>query len=87
MSTLDGEHARKMTFQVARVNKALGSVSKIVTNGNRVVFDQSGSYIENTWTKDKIWLREDNGVYVLDMLVAPPGKRNESGFTRPGTTQ
>ena len=61
MSTLDGEHARKMTFQVARVNKALGSVSKIVNNGNRVVFDQSGSYIENTWTKDRIWLREDNG--------------------------
>ena len=84
MSTLDGEHARKMTFQVARVNKALGSVSKIVANGNRVIFDQNGSFIENIWTKDKIWLREDNGVYVLDMVVAPPEKKMESGFTRPG---
>jgi hypothetical protein len=73
-----------MTFQVAGVNKALGSVSKIVANGNRVIFDQNGSFIENVWTKDKIWLREDNGVYVLDMVVAPPEEKVESGFTRPG---
>jgi hypothetical protein len=84
MSTLDGEHTRRMTFQVAGVNKALGSVSKIVANGNRVIFDQNGSFIENVWTKDKIWLREDNGVYVLDMVVAPPEEKVESGFTRPG---
>ena len=73
-----------MTFQVAKVNKALGSVSKIVANGNRVIFDQRGSFIENTWTKDRIWLREDNGVYVLDMIVAPPENGWKSGFTRPG---
>ena len=84
MSTLDGERARKMTFQVARVNKALGYVSKIVANGNRVIFDQNGSFIENIWTKDRIWLREDNGVYVLDIIVAPPEKKAESAFTRPG---
>lgn len=81
MCTPDGNHMRQMTFQVAAVNKALGSVSKIVNNGNRVVFDVDGSYIENKWSKDKLWLREDNGVYVLDMLVAP---NNESGFGRPG---
>jgi hypothetical protein len=84
LSTPDGGQARKMTFQVAKVNKALGSVSKIVANENRVIFDPHGSYIENVWTKDKLWMREDNGVYVLDMLVAPPGGEDESGFTRPG---
>ena len=73
-----------MTFQVARVNKALGSVSKIVANGNRVIFDPNGSFIENVWTKDRIWMREDNGVYVLDMIVAPPEKNVKSGFTRQG---
>ena len=73
-----------MTFQVAAVNKALGSVSKIVANGNRVVFAQDGSFIENEWSKDRLCLREDNGVYVLDMLVAPPGKRLEVGFVRQG---
>ena len=42
MSTADGPHLRKVTFQVATVNKAYGSVSKMVRNGNRVVFDTSG---------------------------------------------
>ena len=54
MSTEDGTQLRKVTFpsgkrQQANVKKALGSVSKTVRNGNRVVFDTSGSYIE---TKD-----------------------------------
>lgn len=38
--TLDGKHKRSMTFQVARVKKALGPVSQMVQNNNRVVFDQ-----------------------------------------------
>ena len=37
-------------ISVAKVNKALGSVSKMVRNGNRVVFDAMGSYIENVQT-------------------------------------
>ena len=68
------------------MNKALGSVSKIVNNGDRVVFDMDGSYIENKWSNDRLWLREDNGVYVLDMLVAPNNvNHNDSIFGRPGT--
>ena len=73
----------QMTSQVAAVNKALGSVSKIVNNGNRVIFDMDGSYIENKWSKDRLWLREDNDVYVLDMMVAPNSfNHNESFFGR-----
>ena len=45
----------------------------MVRNGNRVVFDKSGSYIESLQTGEKMWLREDSGAYVLDVLVAPPG--------------
>ena len=84
MCTADGNHMRRMTFQVAAVNKALGSVSKMVENGNKVVFARDGSYIENEWSQDRLWLREDNGVYVLDMLVAPPDNPPESGFGRQG---
>ena len=39
-----------MAFQVAGVSKALCAVSRIVGNGNRVIFDhpnEGGSYIEN----------------------------------------
>ena len=64
MSTADGAHLRKVTFQGANVNKAYGSVSKMVRNGNRVVFDTSGSYIENKMTRD--------------MMVAPPGREQKS---------
>ena len=83
---------RKMKFQVAKVKKALGSVSEMVDSGNRVVFDtdEGGydiSYIENKKTRDKVWLRRENGVYVLDMMVAPPNfdsGTQQPGFTRPG---
>ena len=75
--TLDGQQRRSMTFQVARVKKALGSVSQMVKNGNKLVFDQDSSgkhmsYIQIKRTNEKIWLRQENGVYVLDLMVAPP---------------
>ena len=38
--TLDGQQRRSMTFHVARVKKALGSVSQMVKNGNKLVSDQ-----------------------------------------------
>ena len=83
LATPDGAHARLMTFQVAKVSKALGRVSKIVSNGNRVVFDGSGSYIENLRSGDKLWPREERGVYVVDIVVAPPDKPASSDFVRP----
>ena len=67
MSTADGAQLRKVTFQVANVNKALGSVSKMVRKGNRVVFDTSGSHVENRMKKDTLWLRQTDGVYVVDI--------------------
>ena len=94
LATVQGESIRKMDFQVTNVTKALGSVSKMVSNGNKVVFDTDAqgnchSYIEKKGTGEKLWLRERNGVYVLDVLVAPPGYSGEvddygqpKGFTR-----
>ena len=38
LSTLDWSSIRNVTFQVTDVTKALGSVSKIVANGNKVDF-------------------------------------------------
>ena len=80
--TLDGQQRRSMTFQVARVKKALGSVTHVVKNGNKLVSDQENcgkdtSYIQNKRTNEKIWLRQQNGVYVLDLMVAPPQMSND----------
>ena len=80
VTTQDGNNERAMTFQVADVDKALGSVRQIVSNKNRVVFDQDErgkdiSFIQNKVTKEKMPLRVENGVYVLDLVVGPPRQR------------
>ena len=71
------ECSRAMTFQVVTVKKVLGSVSQMVKNGNKPVFDQDSSgkdmsYIQNKRSNEKTWLRQENGVYILDLMVAPP---------------
>ena len=75
-----------MAFQVAGVSKALGAVSRIVGNGNRVIFDhpnEGGSYIENKVTGKKTPLRQHNGVYYLDVWYKP-GDEVKQGFPRQG---
>ena len=79
MVTAEGQ-MRKMLFQVAKTTKALGSVSKIVANGNSVTFDSSGSYIYNKTTGEYTALREENGVYLLDVCVAPAAWKPEQGI-------
>lgn len=77
ISSADGTKVRDMTFQVANVKKALGSVSQMVRRGNKVVFDRDDNgkdlaYIENKRSKERMYMRQEKGVYVLDVLVAPP---------------
>ena len=78
--TLDGQQRRSMTFQVARVKKALGSVSQMVKNGSKLVFDQKNSgkdtsYIQNKRTNEKIWLRQENSCVRLGLDGSTPAKR------------
>ena len=60
---------RNITAQVCDVNKALLSVKKVVAAGNRVIFDDEGSYIEDKKTKEKMWIKEENGMYILRLWV------------------
>ena len=60
---------RILTAQVCDVNKALLSVRKVVAAGNRVVFDDDGSFIEDKRTMEKMWLQEANGMYMLKMWI------------------
>jgi hypothetical protein len=64
---------RNLTAQVCEVNKALLSVRKVVQAGNRVVFDTEGSFIEDKTTGQKMWLKEENGMYMLRMWVKSGG--------------
>jgi hypothetical protein len=53
--------------------KFLASVSRMNQAGHRVVFDdvESGSYIENKVTGVKTWLKQEGGVFFLDLWVSP----------------
>ena len=62
---------RSITAQVCEVNKALLSASKAVAPGNNVVFgDGDGtSYIEDTTTRERMWLEAEGGMFALKMWV------------------
>ena len=63
--------AQGVTAQVCAVNKTLMSVSKIAAKGNRVVFDDDGSYIEDKATGERTWMRQVGGMYHIKMWGLP----------------
>ena len=81
MLRVDGTDSgpRGVTAQVCDVHRPLMSVKRVCKNGNRVVFDDDGSYVENKRTGEKIVIEEDDGDYVLDVWVKL-GKEEEPPF-------
>jgi hypothetical protein len=83
--TTEGEE-EEMTFQVAEVNKALGSISYLVDRGYKVVFDQDEktgkdvSYMMHKATGRTTKFRRERNVWILDVLV----EADEAGFHRQG---
>ena len=45
------------------------SVKKVTSTGNRVVFEEGNCYIEDIKSGEKIWLREEGGMFMLKMWV------------------
>ena len=64
--------SKKMVLQVCDVNQGLLSVSKATAAGNRVIFDDDGSYIENKVSGERTWLKKQNGMYMLKLWVERP---------------
>ena len=78
----DGER-KAMNFQVTDCKKPLASVAKIIERGNRVVFDQDGSFIENKVTGKKIKLERERGTFVMVVEFEMNEAENQkSGFRR-----
>ena len=65
-------------------NKFLASVSRINQAGHRVVFDdpRQGSYIESKSNGSKTFLRQESGVFYLDLWINP-----DSIFARQGVAR
>ena len=83
--TTDGKDLN-WTFQVAEVNKVLASVSYLVDNRHRVVFDkdeitgQDMSCIINKQTGEEVKMRRNNNVWVIDAFV---DEGDDEHFGRP----
>ena len=75
----------EIMFQVAKINKPLLSVSKLIDSEMRVVFDKSGSNIYNKVTGDIVRIKRERGVFVLEAFTnedpAKPAKAH-TGFSR-----
>ena len=68
-----------MTSQICAVNKTLMSVSKVAAQGNRVVFDDEGSYIDDNGSGERTWMQQVGGMYMFKMWVSRKTTK-EAGF-------
>ena len=64
--------SKGMVLQVCDVNQGLLSTAKMTKAGNRVVFDEDGSYIENKASGHKTWMKERAGMYMIKLWVKRP---------------
>jgi hypothetical protein len=78
----DGKR-KAMNFQVTDCKKPLASVAKIIEKGNRVVFDEDGSFIMNKATGEKIKLERERGTFVMVVeFEMDETEGSKSGFRR-----
>ena len=63
----------KLKAQVTEVNKALLSVSRLVSVGNRVVFDSEGSYIVDKQNGECMQMHDNGSMFLLKMWCRKGG--------------
>ena len=77
-----------MTFQVAKVTKALASVSKMCAHNQGVIYHppwhEHGSYVYNWDIDEHTGMLIKDGVYVLDTMSAPSMYQSKPSFGGPG---
>eukprot|EP00974_Lingulodinium_polyedra_P094412 9151193-Lingulodinium_polyedra.AAC.1 len=71
-----------MKMAVADVSKVLASVARMCECGNRVVFDEEGSYVQNKKTGMKTNIEKRSGVYVMDLMVKQESRGPAQGQSR-----
>ena len=74
-----GSSEQLLSFQICEVHKPLLSVSKLLTVGKRVIFDDQWSYIEDKVTGERLTLIPKDGLFELHCWVRP-----EQDFPRQG---
>ena len=79
MGVMEDGSVKGVTAQICAVDKTLMSVSKVASKGDRIVFDDDGSYIEHKATGERSWLTQSGGMYYLKMWVSRKSSA-EAGF-------
>eukprot|EP00969_Alexandrium_andersonii_P225546 9960554-Alexandrium_andersonii.AAC.1 len=69
----------RITFQVAEVKRPFLAVSILAKAGDDVYFTSSGGKIANRKSQRAINFPMVDGVYVLEMLIAPPRADSAGG--------
>ena len=73
----EGGSVGGITLQLTDVLKPLASVSQICEAGNRVVFEDTGGYIENIKSGTRTPIRKAGKAYKLDLWVKAREKEDE----------
>ena len=65
-----------MKFNVADVKKPLAAAAKVVEAGNRIVLDPdpNKSFIENVETKERMRVKKEKGVYIIEVKYEDGGE-------------
>ena len=75
--------AMKIDFDIAKVTRPLLSVHKMTSNGHKVIFDDSGGYIQVKGSSNRIKLRPEGRLFMLDLWVKVPQEiADSSPFVR-----
>ena len=82
LTTNEG-HRRNVVFQIVKVKRILLSARRMAKGGNRTILDEKNPYVENTATKERIQLRMEGSLYVMDFWVKSDTTKRE-GFIRQG---
>ena len=84
MCTEESEVEHNITMQVADVTRALMSVSRAVDAGNRIVFDDKWSYIEDKRSGQRTTIQRRGGLYVLECWIKARDESASQPFGRQG---
>ena len=69
----EGE-AMTTSFDIVNITRPLLSVNQMVANGHNVVFGRESSYIQVAGSTQKIYLRQEGKLYMLDLWVKIPAE-------------
>ena len=77
-AVVEGGTSMVTSFDIVNITRPLLSVNQMVANGHNVVFGRDYSYIQVAGKRDRIYLRPEGKLYMLDIWVKIPAEMAKS---------